>query len=73
TGPAPFGGRGFGLLQRPLLNTTPVGRGFFIQNEWSGFLPEAATPVLQKFHIILFAVNLVHLCRTNLCFFVPLW
>ena len=33
TGPAPFGGRGFGLLQRPLLNTTPFGRGFFIRSQ----------------------------------------
>ena len=30
TGPAPFGGRGFRLLQRLLLNPTPFGHGFFI-------------------------------------------
>jgi hypothetical protein len=45
----------------------------FIRKGLSGFLPKAATPALQRSHIILLAVNLVLLCRQKLCFFVPLW
>jgi hypothetical protein len=45
----------------------------FIQKELSGFLPKAATPVLQRSHIVSFAVNLVLLCGQKLCFFGPSW